>query len=319
MLTRRLLGLIAVAGLLIAACSPLQQAASAGQAGKPTTMIGTDAAAPAAGPAEQTARSFAQKDTQVVPAMGAAPKPEAGGAPSSGGASEQSDRMVVYNSTVSLEVDSVGDSVNAVRSLTSSVGGIVAGASSQFKGDTEYATLTLRVPSDQYNRVMSELRGMAVRVTSENGSAKDVTDEFTDLGAQLRNYEVTEAQLQELMKRAGTIDEILKVQAQLTQVRGNIERTRGRINLLQKTSDMATIAVNLAPVGAPSQPGPRPRVWDPARSVKEAWEGSLRIVQGAADAGLRVLVFSWWLVPPALLAWAVWSARRRTPVTAPTM
>jgi hypothetical protein len=311
MLTKRLLGIIAVAGLLVAACSPLQQAVSGAQAGKPTTMIGTDAAAPPAPPpTDQASRFSAQK---AIPTSGttAPASSEAGGAPGAGGASEQSDRMVVYNSTVALEVDSVGDSVNAVRSLTSSVGGIVAGASSQFKGDTEYATLTLRVPSDQYNRVMSELRGMAVRVTSENGSAKDVTDEFTDLGAQLRNYESTEAQLLELMKRANTIDEILKVQAQLTQVRGNIERTRGRINLLQKTSDMATIAVNLAPVGAPSQPGPRPLVWDPARSVKEAWEGSLRIVQGAADAGLRVLVFSWWLVPPALLAWAVWSARRR--------
>lgn len=220
------------------------------------------------------------------------------------------DRMIVYNTSVSLAVESVPESVNAIGALAEGVGGFVAGTSIRYNDDKEYATLTLRVPSTAYNQVMNDLRRMAVKLISENGSTRDVTEEFTDLDAQLRNLQATEAQYLELLKRANTIDEILKVQARLTDVRGQIERTKGRMNMLQRTSDTATIAVTLSPADAVSVKKSRP-AWDPAATVQEAWEQSLVIVRAVADVGLRVVVFSWWLLPPALLAWGVWAIARR--------
>jgi len=172
------------------------------------------------------------------------------------------------------------------------------------------ATLTLRVPATAYNQVMNGLRRMAVKVVNENGSTRDVTEEFTDLDAQIRNLQAMEVQYLELLKRANTIDEILKVQARLSDVRGQIERNKGRMNLLQRTSDMATIAVTLSPADAVSVKKPHP-AWDPAATVQEAWEQSLVIVRAVADVGLRVVVFSWWLLPPALLTWGVWAMSRR--------
>jgi hypothetical protein len=74
---------------------------------------------------------------------------------------------------------------------------------------------------------------------------------------------------------------------------------------------MATIVVSLSPVGAPTTPRRPAPTWDPARSVQEAWETSLRLVQAVADAGIRVAVFSWWLLPLGLAAWAVWTSLRR--------
>lgn len=226
------------------------------------------------------------------------------------GQDQSSDRMVVYNNAISLAVESVPESVNAVSSLAEGVGGYVSGTSLRYQDDKEYATLTLRVPATAYTGVMNTLRKMAVKVNNETGNARDVTEEYTDLGSQLRNYEATEAQYLALLKQAKTIDEILKVQAKLTEVRGQIERTKGRINLLQRTADMATIAVSLTPVAAAKDTEPRP-IWDPAKSVQEAWEQSLALVSALADVGLRVVVFSWWLAPPALLAWAAWAATRR--------
>src|SRR3990167_4149930 len=186
--------------------------------------------------------------------------------PAAGDASAGSgllDRMIVYNTAVSLAVESVPESVNAIGALAEGVGGFVAGTSIRYNDDKEYATLTLRVPATAYNQVMNGLRRMAVKVVNENGSTRDVTEEFTDLDAQLRNLQAMEVQYLELLKRANTIDEILKVQARLTDVRGQIERIKGRINLLQRTSDMATIAVTLSPAGAVSVKKPHP-AWDPA-------------------------------------------------------
>ena len=59
-------------------------------------------------------------------------------------------------------------------------------------------------PREQFDNAMSTLRGMAVEVTSENTSAQDVTEEYTDLNAStLTNLEATEAQLLEIMTKAG--------------------------------------------------------------------------------------------------------------------
>lgn len=260
-----------------------------------------------------------------APAAQAPQAPQAGGrnavqgAPGPSGAGEPAqsgsitDRMIVYNTSISLAVDNVQESVNAVTALASGAGGIVSGTSIRYDDKKkEQATLTLRVPSTAYNQVMNDLRKLGAKVLNETGSTRDVTEEFTDLDAQLRNYQATEAQYLELLKQAKTIDEILKVQAQLTNMRGQIERTKGRMNLLERTADMGTIAVSLTPV-TPSILQEPATGWDPAKTVRDAWEASLVFVRVFADASLRVLVFSWWLPPVGLLFWGIWTATRRRP------
>ncbi len=225
------------------------------------------------------------------------------------GSSQLTTRIVVRNANIALDVKNVSDAIAAVRGLTEGVGGFVAGTSSRYEEDEEYASLTLRVPSSAYNQVMDGLRQMAVKVTSENGTARDVTEEYTDLDAQLRNLQATEAQYLALMKRANTIDEILKVQNHLTNARSQIERIKGRINLLERTSDMATIVVNLAPATA-GRTRPPNGGWDPIATIQDAWEESLVVVQLVLDGALRLVVFFWWLIPPALIVWAVVALRR---------
>jgi hypothetical protein len=54
-------------------------------------------------------------------------------------------------------------------------------------------------------------------------------------------------------------------------------------------------------------------------AAEESWEASLSVI-GALGAGLiRVLVFSWWLVPIGLIAWIVLRRRSGSGASAPTM
>jgi PKD repeat protein len=86
---------------------------------------------------------------------------------------------------------------------------------------------------------------MADEVTSENTSAQDVTEEYTDLNSTLTNLQATEAQLLEIMKKAVTVDDILAVQNQLTNIQGQIETTKGRMKYLEQTSATSLISVSL--------------------------------------------------------------------------
>ena len=228
----------------------------------------------------------------------------------SSGQSQYSDRMVVRNASLTLAVDSVPRALEAVRGLTEGIGGFVSGSSSYYQDGVEYATLTLRVPSSAYTHIITSLRKLAVRVENEDSTARDVTEEYTDLDAQIRNLQAAEAQLLELMKRAVTVEEMLKVQVELTNTRGMIERIQGRMNVLERTSDMSTVVVSLVPVIVSRGGDP---IWEPLETVREAWEESLAIIQDLADLGIRMIVFSWWLIPPAFIGWLIWRLTTRRP------
>ena len=90
---------------------------------------------------------------------------------------------------------------------------------------------------------------MAVEVESELLTSKDVTDEYVDTTARLKNLEVTEAALIKLMEREGDVEDILNVQRELTRVQEELERLKGRIKFLEQTSAFSLINVwlRLAP------------------------------------------------------------------------
>lgn len=239
--------------------------------------------------------------------------PAVGGAPQAPAPTD--DRMIVYTTQISLDVDSVAGSVTAITGLAEGLGGYVSQNTLKVQGDKDFATMVIRVPAKAYNQAMDQLRKLGVKVTAENGSTRDVTEEFADLGAQVKNLEASEAQLQALMIQAKTVDEILKVQNQLSQVRGQIERLRGRINVLQRTSDMATITISLSPV-IPGKPE-SPKGWDPLRSIQESWELSTQGLVRVLDAALRVTVMSWWLLLLGLAGWVAVASWRRGRAKAP--
>jgi plastocyanin len=101
------------------------------------------------------------------------------------------------------------------------------------------------VDARQFNDTIQALRNMAVDVKSESTTGEDVTGQYTDLNSRLRNLEASEAQLLDLMKRAGTVPDILEVQRELTNTRGQIEQIKGQMQYLEQSSSLALINASL--------------------------------------------------------------------------
>lgn len=236
------------------------------------------------------------------------------------------DRTIIRTASLDLTVDSVTRAFEDVGRLATAAGGFVASSSlgKQRIGDDEYqvGSITIRVPDREFEGVMARLRGLAVDVVNESSETSDVTEEFTDLQARLRNLEATERQYLAFLERAQDLDDILVITDRINQVRAEIERTQGRINLLQNLSELATITAHLTPAAAET-PGPSPEpdgVTNPSTAAREAWERSLETLAVIASGVLAVVVYSWWIVPPAAvgaLALRAWW-RRAHPVTRAT-
>jgi hypothetical protein len=244
-----------------------------------------------------------------------------GGAPAEGGSlplPQLLDRKIIRTATLELEVENVAMAVQEVESVAVAAGGFVSESNvfidepSDAEGDgggepkrTQSATVTIRVPAEVYTTVVSQLRDIAEEVRSERSEAAEVTEEYTDLQARLRNLEATEVSYLELLAKAAEIPDILTVQDRLNGVRLEIEQVQGRINLLDSLTDLATITVRLTlPAAVGEEPdggkGWAEEAWD------AAWEGSEDALVALGTIAIVGGVALVWLAVPALVGLAAW-------------
>ncbi|HKZ51530.1 MAG TPA: DUF4349 domain-containing protein [Dehalococcoidia bacterium] len=223
------------------------------------------------------------------------------------------DRKIVYNARLDLTVEDVGDSIGQVWSIATAAGGFVAQSNTyEQKEGHKAATIVIQVPSVSYQQALSQLRRLAREVKGESSGTRDVTEEYSDLGARLRNLQATEGRYLELLALAKTIPEILQLQDRINTTRLEIERVRGRMNLLEHLSDLATIQVELRPfVPATTPPS---EGFNPATVAQRAWEASLVVLQGLASAAIVAAIVVAWLVLPFGVGLVLWRWARGRPL-----
>jgi PKD repeat protein len=155
------------------------------------------------------------------------------------------ERMIVRTGEMSLVVTDVLDTMEQIIKLAGNYDGYVVSSNSWREGDRLVGAISIRVDAKSFDTVIRSLRNMAVEVNYESTTSKDVTEEYVDLSAKLHNLEASESQLLELMEKAGSVEEILEVQRELTQTRGEIEQTKGRMQYLEQTSSTSLISIQL--------------------------------------------------------------------------
>jgi hypothetical protein len=201
----------------------------------------------------------------------------------------------------------VVDARDSIAQLAARLGGWVV--SSQISGEEEEIRgwISIRVPDGTFDQASAELRGLAVRVTSESTSSEDITEEYVDLQSRLKNAEATESQYLALLEKATTVEDALKVYAALTQIRYEIEQIKGRMQYLERTSAMSLISVNLKPV-ATAKPLVSP-TWSAREAFKSAVRGLTAFGQGLGTAAIGAAIFS--PIWGTILGVLYWRRRRK--------
>ena len=166
-------------------------------------------------------------------------------------ASQAIERKIIRNATLTMEVTSPADNQRKITSIAESHQGFVVTSeatqsTSDDKAKPEVSiNLVVRVPAAQFNQVMEEIRATASRVLQEKITGQDVTEEFIDLEARIKNQKALEAQFIEIMKRAGKVEDALEVQRNLADVRTEIEKLEGRKRFLENQASLSTISVTM--------------------------------------------------------------------------
>ena len=156
-------------------------------------------------------------------------------------------RMITYQVTLSIEVKEFDEAKARLLRMVNEAGGYVAGASTaNVPGGAQRGSLTLKVPAAKLSQVLERIRALG-RVTREDLSTEEVTDQVVDLEARLRNSRATEQRLIEVLKnRTGKVGDVLEVEREISRTRQEIERMEAQRQQLLHRVEMATLQITLA-------------------------------------------------------------------------
>jgi len=237
------------------------------------------------------------------------------------GTDQAPDRKIVSTGSASLEVADIDKTLDSIATLAVQYNGYVV-SSNRYNGDqnqvydksvivpvtgSQGGDISLRVPADKFDEVLQKLNAMAIKVVSENTNSQDVTEQYTDLQAQLKNQQAAEAQYLDILKKADNVKDILAVQQELTTVRGTIESLQGRIQYLDRTSDMSLISITLiksTPIGEST--------WDITGIFKSAVDGLITFGKALLSILIWLLVFSPVWIIILVVVWLILRYRRKS-------
>jgi len=199
---------------------------------------------------------------------------------------------------LNLKVDNADEAAEEISDIAKSNGGTVFSSNFfQGKDNTKSGTVSVKVPVNNFEKTFSEMKKVASLVLRESASGTDVTEQYTDLQAQLKNKQTEEQAFTRIMEQAQKIDDILAVQRELSRVRGQIEQLQGRIKYLESQTDMSTITASLTEDANISITDK----WRPWQVVKESVSVLVKKIQDFVDFVIRLVI----LAVPILLLYGI--------------
>ena len=212
-------------------------------------------------------------------------------APGSPGASQAArlalaTQSIIYTASLTIQAGNVTAAASRATAIVTAAGGYVssehASVSPSDRGRSS-VSLQLKIPVARYRQALSELSAMpGTRQTALTQQAQDVTQQVADVSSLVSSAQAAITQLQALLKRAGSVADLLSVQDQINTQESSLEALLAQQRALARETSYATVSVTLV------APQPKP-VRHAARQKKQhgfvaglaaGWHG-LRLVVSA--------------------------------------
>lgn len=170
---------------------------------------------------------------------------------------EPVERIVLKNASLTIKVDDPAEVITTIAFMAERRGGFVINSNVyrsyyyQAEEDLPQGYITIRVPAEDLNSALEEIRGLTedpkYDVSSESISGQDVTSQYTDLESRLRNLEEADAQMRTFMEEAENTEEVLMVYYQQKQISEEIEIIKGQLKYYEEASSLSSISIEVLP------------------------------------------------------------------------
>ncbi len=208
-------------------------------------------------------------------------------------------RKLTKNAYLSVVVEDVNSAINNIAARADEVGGYLVSSNATTPEGLATGDISIRVPSDRLSETLEFLRGLSVKVVSENVSGQDITDQYVDVEERLATLNETKARYEEILADATDINDILNVTQQIMYIQDQIDYYTGQIEYLTASADSSLITVYLSTDElqlpySPEQP------WRPSVILKYAIRSLMQNLQDLGSVVIWVLVYAVVWVPLVL-------------------
>jgi hypothetical protein len=153
------------------------------------------------------------------------------------------EQKLIKNGEVSFKVKSLADTKQNVQKVLASFSGYIAKENNYGGNENPYENLIVRVPNKNFDKFLEQVLIGAEEIDSKNINIDDVTEQFVDIEARLKNKKQLETKYQEILAKADKIEDILKIEKEISLIREDIEASEGRLKYLNNQVSYSTISL----------------------------------------------------------------------------
>ncbi len=174
----------------------------------------------------------------------------------SAGLGEQGDfdygnRKVIKRGSMLIETEKYQESVDAIYRITKDAKGYIENyrirGGSDRAADLHRATFVIRVPHDKYDSLLLEMSDIGFVKNNQSG-IEDVSDVYFDTESRLKTLRVQEERLLALMEKAEKIEDVIALEASLSDVLYRIESLTGKLKKYDNLINYSTVTIELVEV-----------------------------------------------------------------------
>jgi len=199
---------------------------------------------------------------------------------------------IIYNVSMGITVDNPAEAAKLIKEQVSAMGGYVS-SSYSYKNDdnSSYVNMQVRVPAKGLNDMTAFIESIS-EVDYENMYTDNITESYYDTIARLEHEKLQAEQLEEIMAKAETIEDIITVRKELSAVQENIEVYEGRIRMWDSLVDYSTVDIYIQPTPTIDTNNGKVRLitlGETGRAIVRALDNSWRFVANFFSFLLRVI------------------------------
>ena len=150
-------------------------------------------------------------------------------------------RKLIKTGDMSFETSDLDSSREKIDVSVKKHQAFISSESENTSGRRISRNLTIRVPAENFDQLVNEISQGIKTFDYKNITSNDVTEEFMDVEARLKTRKALEQRYLELLSKGSTTADVLQIENQINQLRGEIESIEGRMKYLTNQVDYSTL------------------------------------------------------------------------------
>jgi len=214
--------------------------------------------------------------------------------------SNSTDRLVIQDTSLSLQVKDVSQVITDIESATKSLGGFLVNYRLSKPETATSGSIVVRIPEDKRSDALVAFKKMAVKTVSESVLGTDVTDQYVDLQAQLLVLTTTKQKFESILNQATAIADLLNVQRELINLQSQIDSVKGQQKYYEQSAKLSKITIYLSTdeLALPYAPT---NEWRPAVIFKQAVRSMVSSLRGLGGLTIWLIAYLPIIIPASII------------------